>query len=47
MWRVSRIIGVVGAVVFLFTAGAGPAAAESAVAQTAVQQSPSVQDWDG
>ena len=45
MRRVSRLIGVVGAVVLLFTAGAGLAEAESAVAQAAAQQSPSARDY--
>jgi hypothetical protein len=45
MRRVRRIIGVVGAIVLLLTAGAGLAEAESAVAQAAVQQAPSARDY--
>jgi hypothetical protein len=44
--RISRLIGVVGAVVLLGIAGAGPGKSESEVARTADQPSPSVQDWD-
>jgi len=46
MRRVCRIIGIVGAIVFLCTAGAGPIQSESNGAPPAVQESPSVRDWD-
>jgi hypothetical protein len=46
MRRASRIGALVGIVVLMFASGASPARAESDVAQSAVQQPPSIQDWD-
>jgi hypothetical protein len=53
MRRVNRIIGVLGVVLLLCTAGAGPVQSESDGARSesdgtppAVEESPSVQDWD-
>lgn len=45
MGRVRRLIGVVGAVIFLFSAAANPAEVASAVAQTTAQQAPRARDY--
>jgi hypothetical protein len=46
MRRISRIIGVVGAVVFALIAGAGPGESESDVARAAGRQLPRAQGWN-